>query len=141
MRNRGRWQRARLWAGAIVALLAAPALAHGDCGASGHDRDGSLAIAGHFDRLRHAGAIPRQPAGDSPMPTAPCSGPSCSRQPVAPPAPPPMTPGWRVESWCCLDLVLVPAPSPSRPRPTSEPGARPRHLGPTIFHPPRTPAA
>jgi hypothetical protein len=129
----------RTAAGALLALLAFgvvwPSGAQAGC-LYPHGASPGRGVA-HLDGLALAGALSVPIDEASPAaPVSPCAGMRCSNDP-APPAPsvPPASPG--AERWGCLaGLGFDPELSPS-PLPSDEPAARPRHRGPSPFHPPR----
>jgi hypothetical protein len=114
-----------------VGLAPAKALAGCDHAAAVDGGNGP----GHFESLATAGALPKSPRGTGGK--APCSGPTCSDAPHAPPAPAPMDLGTVVEWGYLADVVTIPTPRPSL-LPTSSAPVRPGHLGASVFHPPRS---
>ena len=126
----------RVTAGGLLALALciglAPARAVAGC-----DHDAAVGGGfgpGHFELLAKAGALPRSPR--SPGGKAPCSGPTCSDAPHAPPAPTTMVPGTPADWGCLAAIVTIPAPPPAE-LPTSPATSHPQHVGATVFHPPR----
>ncbi|QDV36609.1 hypothetical protein [Tautonia plasticadhaerens] len=77
------------------------------------------------------------PSRGEPLPPEPCTGPSCSRAPVAPtPSPAPPAPP-SVEHWALVGPVIDPVGPDRAPRPRSEPPPRPARPIGGVFHPPR----
>lgn len=118
--------------GMALAVLAGALLAHGE------------ARAGCGDHVVLTAETPA-PKADIPTPSpmqpakqpAPCTGPNCSRAPIAPPAAPavPVAPGG--QEWACvftsltLPLVTSSFHSPEERR------ERPLIVGSGVYHPPR----
>jgi hypothetical protein len=110
------WQTAGLLA--LVAGLA-PATARAGCG------DGQVPL--------HVPPTVHHPA---PRPLPPCSGPTCSRLPLVPPAVPPIVVPPGNDPAALADDISLPICRPSR-RLDDEPSRRPVRQANSIFHPPR----
>jgi len=127
--------------GSCLVFLFAPATARAGCGGDVHvyqqTSDDFLLV----HRLSSATALSSDSRGPMPFPNGhkPCSGPGCSRNPVAPmqaPTPPPSTD--RHEQWGCLPLALG---EPGDEFASVLPGKHPLHpldQVAYIFHPPRS---
>jgi hypothetical protein len=91
----------------------------------------------HLDRLALAGAlsVPIDEAAPS-QPVRPCAGMRCSNDPApAPPSAPVVAPG--AEQWGHLMGARTGPDSSGSPLPSNDRLVRPRHRGPSPFHPPR----
>jgi hypothetical protein len=114
--NRLTWR-----SGGLLALVVcfAPAEARAGCG------DGQMPLH----------AAPAAPA-PQPRPLPPCSGPTCSRLPLAPPAVPPVVVPPADELAVLVGGVPAMHPRPSR-CPDDDPSGRPVRTPTSIYHPPR----
>lgn len=138
MRSRSAWRPARLPAIAFFATLAC-ALAAPSESRAGCDAHLAPPGGGPADPLglRLPGGDPADPSDGMPRP---CSGPSCSRAPEAPPAAPAAEVRFSPQ-WACLGPLAAPAkPAGSFGRPPAG-GSRPIHAATSIFHPPRPDSA
>jgi hypothetical protein len=129
----------RTAAGALLAFLAlgvlGPAGARAGC-LYPHGTAPGRGVA-HLDALALAGAlsVPIEDAIPA-APVSPCAGLRCSGEP-APSAPSaPVVPP-RSQDWGCLAGALSDPDPSSSPLPVGGPAVRPRHGGPSLFHPPR----
>jgi hypothetical protein len=66
----------------------------------------------------------------------PCQGPTCSRRPFVPPAPPSIE-STTASEWARLIPQMVLVPPGSKARLPEEPHLRPQRLASSIYHPPR----
>jgi hypothetical protein len=74
----------------------------------------------------------------APLRELPCSGPTCSRNPVRPEAPAPPTPV-RTDSWCCTGTILILSASELVDAILDPLPGRPVHLCSGLERPPRSP--
>lgn len=89
-----------------------------------------LQVLSEWDRIQSH--LPLTPTRD-----LPCSGPSCSKNPVRPESPVPPT-LVRADSWCCTSIVLLtPVPEYFEGLGTS-PSARPLRRASALERPPRS---
>jgi hypothetical protein len=112
-----------LWTLALGTAFA-PAEARAGCG------DGLV--------LLHAAGPPRTTRPDRPQPAPlPCSGPSCSRIPLAPPLAPATPPVLRVDETGALAPPPLLAPPSLLDRPIDGVSSRPVRQTADVYHPPR----
>jgi hypothetical protein len=128
------------WTGAVFALLtfgvvAPPATVRAGC-VHGSAQDHPV-VAGRFDRLVQAGAIPSSVGHlleDPAEPSTPCQGALCSRSRPIPLASAPLG---QIQHWVCLvDRPTIPVQG-SLTGFLDDIDRRPARLAPSIFHPPR----
>jgi hypothetical protein len=110
-----------LWALALGTAFA-PAEAHARCG------DGLMPL--------HAASLPPKTRPERPQP-APCSGPFCSRIPLAPPAAPAALPVLRVDDTGTLAPPPLLAPPSLLDRLSDGAPSRPVPHNADVYHPPR----
>ncbi len=111
------WRTAGLLA---LAVWFAPTEAHAGCG------DGQVPL--------HAAPAAPDPA---PRPLPPCSGPTCSRLPLAPPAVPPVVVPSAVDDLAVLANGLPGVPSRHSRFLDDDPAGHPTRTPHSIYHPPR----
>lgn len=130
------------WVTLLVGGLFAPRAAQAGCAhyvvAHGQGANTGAAFLNDLElfseaALRHAEGQPRSPF-DGP---SPCSGMSCSRNPMPPMAPVPAGP-LRAESWACLYQSPPPAALPSLASLRKRATGRPVHLAFPPERPPRS---
>jgi hypothetical protein len=126
--------------GSCLVFLLAPATARAGCGGDVHDIQQSGDVLTHLNPHTLASLLFSDPRESAALPDRhkPCSGPGCSRNPVAPfqaPTSPPTSD--RSEHWGCLPLLLG---EPRDDLAAALPGDYPLHTLDQvayIFHPPR----
>jgi hypothetical protein len=139
MRGASPTRSCRNWVVALGALLSWAALAPSDAQAACGRRGASSHL--HFEHEMDLAALAEggetaAPAGGAPERPGPCSGPSCSRRPAAPPAPVVSAPS-DSESWACLCTPIEHPACGSLPSSLREIPVRPSHDGPSLLRPPR----